>query len=1210
MYLKKLRLHNFKSFAGTTEVPFSTGFTGVAGPNGMGKSNISDSILFVLGPPSSKALRADRLTRLFFDGGKTGKPATECEVSLIFDNTDRALAIDMDEVEFTRYVKLAPGNPDGYYSYFYVNGRRSTQGEMDALLSKARLSADGYNIVQQGEINRIIVMSPLERRGLLERLAGIAQYDDDLARAGEKRTSLEANMTQIATLLSEVERHLAELDGQRTQALRFKDLSDQKRRYESALAHMNLSRLKADVSTNEKRLDDISNDITKLKARLEELRTERSRLQSEINGLDAEIAKKGGEEALKIKQEKDKATLDVGSLDMALEKEQENQAALSKEKTSLDKELTDRRKSIEELKKKAEALASDVDAIEKRVQAHTQALSSTGDSKNISQKAAELKKAVFLNEKDQQTKQTAWQEALQSLESKKAEISSAERELALAEEELKNQQAEVKDLEFRVRDASNSRKGSEQNVGALTQELHQLKAKERNLSAHADDLARELLELNRSYSALDAKLKERGAQGGSLALATDFLLTQGNLGKISGIRGKVEDLLSFDSEIATAVSIAGGNRLQSLVVDTDATAQACIELLNREKKGRVTLLPLNKMLPVRPKGKSLVVQKAPGCKGFVLDLVKYDGALESVMSYVFGETLVMDSLENARRAMGGVRLVTLRGELIEASGAMTGGSLGQMGKGKQESMATLRNISESLGNKTAEEALVKSELKTVSERLRQVAEGLARHSGEVSGNANALDDLAKDLQRGKEKLKGTEQRVKELTSRTGQLQKDTAEAEKLSSELNAALEELKVTHSSLEKQYLENLPSALGSKMKKLQEEGEQLGNERVRLHRELEAATTSLASNKEALLARQKEFGELEKRLTAKNSEIKKITSDLAEAKERLAAIEKVVDSQSHASKALASKKDELTKKLTEVSTDEGRSSTKLMTQEGLYADFQIRLQTARKAVEDALSASKDLPEPEADVKGKSLDEIRRKIESLTADITALGAVNTLALEQYDAEKKRMDEFHEEVQRLKDEREGLISLVAQLEDKKRVRLSEVIQGVDQGYRTIYAELSAGGEGELEMEDPSDPLKGGLLIRARPLGKKAARLEQLSGGEKSLASLAFIFALQRYDPSPLYVLDEVDMSLDGINAENIGRMLRRNSTKAQFIVISLRKVTLKWAEHLFGVTMRGDGMSRVVGLRLDDIVDVDERELAKVAQHENMAPRPQQGEAA
>ncbi|MCL4324046.1 MAG: hypothetical protein M1144_01060, partial [Candidatus Thermoplasmatota archaeon] len=439
---------------------------------------------------------------------------------------------------------------------------------------------------------------------------------------------------------------------------------------------------------------------------------------------------------------------------MALEKEQENQAALSKEKTSLDKELTDRRKSIEELKKKAEALASDVDAIEKRVQAHTQALSSTGDSKNISQKAAELKKAVFLNEKDQQTKQTAWQEALQSLESKKAEISSAERELALAEEELKNQQAEVKDLEFRVRDASNSRKGSEQNVGALTQELHQLKAKERNLSAHADDLARELLELNRSYSALDAKLKERGAQGGSLALATDFLLTQGNLGKISGIRGKVEDLLSFDSEIATAVSIAGGNRLQSLVVDTEATAQACIELLNREKKGRVTLLPLNKMLPVRPKGKSLVVQKAPGCKGFVLDLVKYDGALESVMSYVFGETLVMDSLENARRAMGGVRLVTLRGELIEASGAMTGGSLGQMGKGKQESMATLRNISESLGNKTAEEALVKSELKTVSERLRQVAEGLARHSGEGSGNANALDDLAKDLQRGKEKLKG------------------------------------------------------------------------------------------------------------------------------------------------------------------------------------------------------------------------------------------------------------------------------------------------------------------------------------------------------------------------------------------------------------------------------------------------------------------------
>ncbi|HLY76497.1 MAG TPA: AAA family ATPase, partial [Thermoplasmata archaeon] len=180
MHLKRIRTRNFKSFSGVTEIPFAAGFTGIAGPNGMGKSNIADAVLFVLGPTSSKALRADRLTHLLFNGGSSKKAATECEVALLFDNKDRMLPVDSDEVELSRYVKIAPSDPDGYYSYFYVNGRRSTQGELDNVLAHARLSGDGYNIVQQGDVNRIVSMGPIPRRGLVERLAGISQYDDEL----------------------------------------------------------------------------------------------------------------------------------------------------------------------------------------------------------------------------------------------------------------------------------------------------------------------------------------------------------------------------------------------------------------------------------------------------------------------------------------------------------------------------------------------------------------------------------------------------------------------------------------------------------------------------------------------------------------------------------------------------------------------------------------------------------------------------------------------------------------------------------------------------------------------------------------------------------------------------------------------------------------------------------------------------------------------
>ncbi|MFZ1022527.1 MAG: AAA family ATPase, partial [Thermoplasmata archaeon] len=235
MYLKRIKVRNFKSFAGATELPFQPGFTGVAGPNGMGKSNISDSILFVLGPTSSKALRADRLTHLFFNGGAAKKPATECEVSLVFDNQDQLLPVNAAEVEITRYVKLAPSDPNGYYSYFYVNGKRTTQTEIDAILSHARLSGDGYNLVQQGDVNKVVSMGPIPRRGLVERLAGISQYDEELERAETKRTDLDTNLDRINTLLTEIRNRISALESQRLQAIQYRQIQEEKRRAEAQL---------------------------------------------------------------------------------------------------------------------------------------------------------------------------------------------------------------------------------------------------------------------------------------------------------------------------------------------------------------------------------------------------------------------------------------------------------------------------------------------------------------------------------------------------------------------------------------------------------------------------------------------------------------------------------------------------------------------------------------------------------------------------------------------------------------------------------------------------------------------------------------------------------------------------------------------------------------------------------------------------------------
>ncbi|EQD49408.1 protein containing RecF/RecN/SMC protein [mine drainage metagenome] len=271
------------------------------------------------------------------------------------------------------------------------------------------------------------------------------------------------------------------------------------------------------------------------------------------------------------------------------------------------------------------------------------------------------------------------------------------------------------------------------------------------------------------------------------------------------------------------------------------------------------------------------------------------------------------------------------------------------------------------------------------------------------------------------------------------------------------------------------------------------------------------------------------------------------------------------------------------------------LVSQQELFHREEVALASARGHLAEVEAALRELPPTAEDEPAVSVDELQRTLTQVNRQIDSMGTVNQRAVEEYDAEKLRLDDFEGEVERLTNEKTELTGLVQAIETKKREKITEIVDHVNSAYQEIYHELSAGGHGEIVLENPKDPLAGGLLIRASPTGKVVLRLEQLSGGEKSLASLAFIFAMQRHDPSPLYVFDEVDMSLDGINSEYVGRMLRHNAEKAQFIVISLRKVTLKFAHRIFGVTMRGDGCSRVVGLRLEDIRDVDERDGPKAA---------------
>ncbi len=1192
MYLKRLKVRNFKSFAGATEIPFQAGFTGVAGPNGMGKSNISDAILFVLGPTSSKALRAERLPQLFFNGGASKKAATECEVSLVFDNTDRLLPSEAAEVEVSRYVKLAPNDPDGYYSYFYVNGKRSTQAEIDALLGHARLSGDGYNLVQQGDVNKVVTMGPVPRRGLVERLAGISQYDEELDRAATKRTDVEQNLDRINTLLGEVKGHLSALEGQRLQAIQYKQLSEERRRSEARLARTTHRLAEREAATCRAQVETARKELERLDAERTKLSARESELAAEIDRIELQIADAGGEAAQKFKQELDDKKLTHARAEQALANLQEGLDALTAQADELAKALDLDERQRQEHQENVATLEGRLAGLDRKVESQQKELTAaTTPGTKPNERLAQARKLQLELDRKLESQQQAWQKAVAGRESSSAAVQGAEQAEAQAEADLSEREVEVKDLELRLKESARSEAGRA--TGDLQKELYTLREREKQLTAEAERLGKEIAEVDRRYLALDARLKARADSGGrpTALAAVDYLLSQRNLGKIDGIRGTVEELGEFDAKHRTALQVAAGIRFQALVVETDRVAEECIRLLREEKRGRATFLPLNQMLAGRPHGKALLAAKAPGAAGFAIDLVKFDEALRPAFWYAFGETVIMNDLAGARAQMGGVRLVTLGGDLIEATGAITGGYLDPSSQGRGgDSPSELKRLADELRQKHSAESAARAELAKLTEKIRTTADELASRSIHDETHRSTRAILDKYLAAARERLSTVRERLGRAVDEKRRAAEALGARERELKGIAEELERLRASRQEAQEQYLAQLPQALSSRLKTLQEESHATQEERLKANGELQSLRASLAALDGQLAARKKELARLREELGTKRKELARTDKTVREAASALEALKAVEAKQGEAARTLVDRRKGLEGERLKANTEVAKVEATLTSGRALLVQEETRSAEADRRLAELEEALRQYPEPEPDEKPLAPDELKRRIATLDQQLAALGDVNQRAVEEYDSEKARLDDFSAEVERLTKEKTELLALVAEIEKKKRERLVEVVREVDTNYRAIYAELSAGGEGKIALENEADPLAGGLMIEARPVGKTVNRLEQLSGGEKSLASLAFIFSLQRYDPSPLYVLDEVDMSLDALNAENIGRMVRRNSERAQFIVISLRKVTLKFARQLFGVTMRGDGCSRVVGLGLDDIKDVDERE--------------------
>ncbi|MBI2078170.1 MAG: chromosome segregation protein SMC [Euryarchaeota archaeon] len=1185
MYLKEVRMVNFKSFGSAMRVPFKPGFTAITGPNGSGKSNIGDAILFVLGPTSTRLIRAKGMTELIFNGGtvggKPGKPAKEMEVSLVFDNIDRVLPIEADEVVVTRRVRRAPkrGEPNHYASYVYVNERAASVTDVRDLLLHARISADGYNIVMQGQVTGIPKMSAVERRGILDEISGVAEFDRDIEVSTKRREETEANLQKIEIILGEIRKNLSELKRARDGAEKYAELQKRQTVLKALFAYRRKEDIERQVQDAKDKIASYEEEKRRLTASLETLRVQHETTLKEYHEAEAKLADIGGEggeqtrqqiqsmqaEAVRLEERRNHAKSEARELS-------ESKSRLGAEFKKIEKDLRDLGTQRAELEAEHQVRAKELASAEKELKGLRElAAESSEGAMRVHHELAKLKADYEETTAEQHKLHLEKDRFAQRTDATKALISEIE-------EAQKTCEFELKDVAFQLKELGQESKATAANVKELEAERLTVVKRQAAATQEMSDLETALRRLTNEHAQLKALEQASQTVGMGLNRAVDAILDAKRKSTIKGIHGTIAELGKVDPKYDTALQQAAGNRLMCVVVETDGVAAQCIEYLRSHNLGRATFLPLNKMIPTSPRGKALMVVKDEQSCGFALDLISYNKKYENAFAFVFGDTVVMKTLDAARRHMGGVRLVTLEGDLLEASGAMVGGSLGKKDtiKFAGKDVDKLAELEGKIAQTTEHIDALNEELVEIRKKLQKVETDLGAAKIAETGDLRVrdLDARQKEFET---KLAKTKDDLAAKREELVGLEDALAGLDKKIIGLDAHVKDLEQRRDEKNKLLVKGTKKEIAERITSLEEQGH------AQKTRVLEIESTVQTLDKKLELVSEQHRA-VRDQLQKVANDVEKLEGDAKQWKGEFNAIEEKLNVLTKAdaavsgkAKQVADQKEKLAVRLKDLEGKMDTVNSKLDTHTNLIFQVTTRLPQIEESLGEVLVEIQTLKlEPPAAEEKRTFDEAKRELNQVERSMADMGAVNMTALTEYDAQMAREKDLIDETKRLEDQRANLIKVVEEIVQKKKENLMRVFAPINENFAKVYAKLTNGGQAYLELENAERPFEGGLLIKAQPKGKKFLSLQALSGGEQSITTLAFIFAIQDFEPSPFYYLDEIDQNLDAVNAEAVALWMKDHSKSAQFLCVSLRKVTLKEAAHIYGVTQAGNGLSQMI----------------------------------
>lgn len=1199
VHINQVELHQFKSFGGSMTIPLENGFTVVTGPNGSGKSNILDAVLFCLGLASSRGMRAERLPDLINSAMLRAGKAAETVVSVRFDlgdwQPDAAEAgleapaegpwIRPGQKHWTvsRRLRVAPGGT--YASSFSADGVPCNLQQLQTQLRRLRVDPEGSNVVMQGDVTRIVSMGARERREIIDELAGVALFDSRIEQSRRKLDEVQERQERCAIVQQEllVSRQKLERDCAKARTYQaLKGRLQQGRLQEQVLA---FEAAAAGLAALDERRQALMAQQERDRQQLATAEQELAAAAQALEALQAEVKALGEDQLLAVQAEL--AGLEARARELARQGEQHQQRA-------------------EALQRQRQELAAG-QADLRQQQGALQAGDDQGELAAAEQACRDAEAAVELSRRrlgEVAGRSGSWLEEQRRRSAERDRLSAAiaplEAERQQCLERLRQGEVRLAELETeQERDgASDQRALAELEV--LERERRSLADQVRAGEGEAGELAEALALQQRTRSRLDLEQAQLEREIARLDSRRETLQESRGTGALrvlleaglDGIHGPVAQLGEVEERHRVALEVAAGGRLGQVVVENDAIAARAIELLKSRRAGRLTFLPLNR---IRGGGAnasgSAALQRgggrgagagSGGLVGRAVELVRHEAVYAEVFRYVFGDTLVFADLASARRELGRCRAVTLEGELLEKSGAMTGGSLQQRSSQLSFGRSSEGDEAEPLRQRLLELGASLVACRRREGELGQQLEQLRAALGQWQRRQAALEAEHGTARRNLEPLR---QRRQEQAARLGHLQGGLVADRRRLEELEASLTPLQADLADLQRAAAADGTQAEAGRWQQLQgalETADQAlaaarlqRDQLLAVRRERTLAVERLQNQLEGLANDERRLGEA----------VQALVEERATWKQRQQA--DLVQRQ-----ALEARQQELQAQFGErrrardaAEAQLGRQRQALQQRqwdlERLGEELEGLAEQRRSAGHRLEQLQRDLPEPRPEipeaVRAQGLEALQTELRSLQARMEALEPVNMLALEELEQLEARLSDLEARLEVLAKEREELLLRIETVATLRQEAFLEAFQAVDGHFRTIFAELSD-GEGHLQLENPEAPLEGGLTLVAHPKGKAVRRLNAMSGGEKSLTALSFLFALQRFRPSPFYALDEVDSFLDGVNVERLAGLIARQADEAQFMVVSHRRPMIAAAQRTIGVTQARGAHTQVVGL--------------------------------